>query len=107
MRFPQEISLFEDAYAKACHQVEMVHVLENTRQLRLQMLLLEDVNDELHDQIEQADGRIEELESYAVDLQEDVEALTEKKDSAEGDLRIRTRENETLKVIAAGFSMRR
>ena len=99
MHLSLETSTLEMAYDKACRQVEMVCESENARQLRLQTLLLEDENDELHTQLAQADRSIDELENYITGLQEDVDATMGKLDSVQGDLRIRNREIETLKVI--------
>ena len=98
MQLSLETSALQNAYDKAFHQVEVVHESENARKLRLQILLLEDENDDLHHQLMQADGFIDDLEHYTIDLQEDLEAVMGRCDLAQGDLRIRNREIETLKV---------
>lgn len=61
-------------------------------------MLLEDDNDELEAQLAQDDDRIYDLEQHNQELQEDLDACERKLESAQGDLRIRSREIETLKV---------
>ena len=72
--------------------------MEKARQLRVQLLLLEDDNDDLHAQLAQDDDRIDDLERRCQELQEALEACESKLESAQGDLRIKSREIETLKV---------
>jgi chromosome segregation ATPase len=88
----------EIAYLKACHEVEAVCEAEKVRQLRVQLLLLEDDNNELQAQLAQDDDRIDDLERHNQELQEDLDACERKLESTQGDLRIRSREIETLKV---------
>ena len=99
MQLSLETSAIEVAYSKACRQVEIVCESENSRKLRLQTLLLEYENEELHTQLAQADERVDELERYIIDLEEHMEDVLEKVDLVQGDLRIRNREIEALKVI--------
>ena len=96
----------EMVYEKACRQFDVVCESETARQLRLQRLLLEDENDDLHTQLAQGDERIDELEGYVQDLQEDVEVAVGELEVAQGDLRIKSREIETLKVSANDVTQR-
>lgn len=89
----------EMVYEKACQQVEMICESECARQLRLETLLLEDENEDLHTQLAHDDKRIEDLEQYALDLQEEIRAGAEKLNAVQGHLRMRSREIESLKVI--------
>lgn len=88
----------ELCYGKECRELEAICELEKARQLRVQILLLEDDNDNLHAQLAQDDDHIDDLERRNQELQEAFEACESKLESAQGDLRIRSREIETLKV---------
>lgn len=94
-----ETCKLEIAYEKACRQVELACESENARRLRLQTLLLEDENDELHNQLAEGDERIDELERCVTDIQEDLEAAVGDSDAVQGELRVKNREIENLKVI--------
>lgn len=72
--------------------------MEKVRQLRVQLLLLEDDNDDLHAQLAQDDDRIDDSKRHNEKLQEALEACESKLESTQGDLRIKSREIETLKV---------
>lgn len=76
--------------------------MEKVRQLRVQLLLLEDDNDDLHAQLAQDDDRIDDLQTHNEELQEALEACESKLESTQGDLRIKSREIETLKVRGNG-----
>ena len=89
----------EMAYIQACGRVEMICESEQTRHLRLEILLLENENNELYDQLVQADQRIDGMEKYAVYERQEREAAIGQADFVEKDLRIRNREVATLKVI--------
>lgn len=93
-----ESRLLELAYAKQCRELEAICEVEKVRQLRVQLLLVEDDNDDLHAQLAQDDDRIEELQRNNEELQEALEACENKLESAQSDLRIKCRETETLKV---------
>lgn len=88
----------ELAYEKKSRQVEGIGEVERLRQLRLQTLLLEDDNDDLHAQLAQEDERIDEVEKNNQELQEDLGVCQSSLEGAQGDLRMKTREIETLKV---------
>lgn len=89
----------EMAYVKACQQVESVQDAERTRLLRMRNMLLEDENDDLHTQLALDDDCIEGLECYIEGLREDLEVAAGNLENVGGDLRIKSRESETLKVI--------
>ena len=88
----------ELCYEKECRDLEVICDSEKARQLRVRLLLLEDENDDLHAQLAQDDDRIDDLESRSQELQEALETCESKLESAQGDLRIKSREIETLKV---------
>lgn len=94
-----ESRALELAYEKTCRQVEDVCDAERLRQLRIRTLLLEEDNDDLHTQLSQDDDRIDELERFNEQLQVDLEVCGGELESAQGDLRIKSREVETLKVF--------
>lgn len=89
-------------YSQSCGKYESICDAEKARQLRLQILLLENENNELYSELAQSDERIEELENYAEHEREEWEVATEQLDSTQKNLRIRSREVETLKVTCNG-----
>lgn len=64
----------------------------------MRFLLLEDENDDLHAQLAQDDDRIDGVERHNHALEEDLEVCQDNLESAQCDLRMKTREIETLKV---------
>ena len=100
LRQTLESRAFELAYERSCRQVEAVHDAEQLRQLRLRTLVLENDNDELHADIAQDYDRIDRLERMNEELQEDLKVCGDKLEGALGELRIKSREVETLKVRA-------
>lgn len=102
-----ESRAFELAYEKACNQIEAVCKSERARQLRVQILILEDENDKLQSQLAQDDERTKGLVRHSQETQEDLEACSAKLESAQGDLWVKSREIETLKVrLVAGLESR-
>ncbi len=99
MHLSLDTCALELAYSQACGHFETICESEKARHLRLQILLLENENNELYSQLAQADGRIDELENYADDERQEWESAIGQLDSVQKNLRIRNRENETLKVI--------
>lgn len=93
-----ESRAFELAYQRTCRQVEAVCDRERLRQLRVHTLLLEEDNDDLHTQLSEDEDRIGDLERFNEQLQEDLEVRGGKLESAQGDLRIKSREIESLKA---------
>ena len=93
-----ETRRLELAYWKECREVEAICEAEEVRQIRVQLLLLEDDKDELHAQLAQDDDRIDDLERRIQELQEDLETCEVKLESAQGDIKSKSREIECLKV---------
>ncbi|KAK4695085.1 hypothetical protein P7C71_g2595, partial [Lecanoromycetidae sp. Uapishka_2] len=93
-----EFHTLELAYEKKCRQLEAVGEVEKLRQLRVQTLLLEDENDDLHAQLAQDGERIDEVEGYNQELREDLEACQGSLEGVRCELRLKVREIETLKV---------
>lgn len=100
-----ESRALELAYEKTCRQVENVCDAERLRQLRVHILLLEEDKDDLHTQLFQNDDRIDHLEGFNEQLQVDLELCGGKLESAQGDLRIKSREIETLKVCVTASTI--
>lgn len=88
----------EIAYEKSLQQSEVVFHIEKTRQFRLQILLLEDRNEDLHAQLSTDDECIEELMNYCKDVEARLELAVDSLQSTQSDLRVKSREVETLKV---------
>ena len=88
----------ETIYERSCRKSESVYFDEYVRRLRVKILLSEDQCHHLREQLEQNGERIEEMEKYTKDIQDNLEVTTGYLESAEGDMRIRSREVETLKV---------
>lgn len=91
---------FELAYERTCRQVEDVCDAEQVRQLQVLILTLEDDKDSLHTLLIRNDDRTDGLERFNERLQEDLQACAESLESARGQLRIKVREVETMKVLA-------
>lgn len=94
-----ETRAFELAYERTCGQVETIYDAERLRQLRVSIMLLEEDNAHLHTQLSQEDDRINDLERFNERLRVDLEVCSGKLESAQGDLRIKSREVENLKVF--------
>ena len=93
-----ESRALELAYERTCRQVEAVCEAERIRQLQVCIMLLEKDNDDLHTRLSQDEVRIDGLERCNEELQEGLEVCGGKIESARGDLRMKSREVETLKV---------
>ena len=89
----------ELAYEKSLRQTNIIYEIESARQLRVRILLLEDENDDLHEQLALGDNRIDILERSVQDVQDQLEIAGESLQRVQSDLRMKTREVETLKVI--------
>ena len=95
-----ESRAFELAYERTCRQVEALCDAEQVRQLRVLTLTLEDDKDYLHTQQFRNDDRIDGLQRFNGRLQEDLEVCANNLESVRGQLRIKSREVETMKVLA-------
>lgn len=71
---------------------------ESARLLRLRILLLENENDDLHEQLALADDRIDELEQEGDDVRAQLEQAREDSNRCTAELRSQSREMEALKV---------
>ena len=88
----------ELAYEKSLQQTEAVYDEESARQLRKQILLLEDDNDNLHEQLASSDAHLDELQRVAEGLRSQLDVAHNSLESTHNDLRLKSREIETLKV---------
>jgi predicted RNase H-like nuclease (RuvC/YqgF family) len=88
----------ELAYEYAVRKVDSTCFKESARQLRLRVLLLEDENDDLHDQLAQEDERMDQLEKSTEELQETITSLESEAKRTQGILRLKTREVENMQV---------
>jgi len=94
----------ETSYEKSCRQVDGVYETEKARRLRLQNLLLGDDCDHLYEQLAHCDDRMDELERHTQALQEDLDASSANLENAKGEVRIKSREIEILKVGRIGVN---
>jgi len=88
----------ELSYERSVFQSKLVCVEEIARRLRVQILLAQDEEDDLHSQLLHSDGRIEELELWLEDTQHSVRVFEEEVEQLRNDLRLKNREVDTLKV---------
>ncbi|KAL8828234.1 MAG: hypothetical protein Q9191_002704 [Dirinaria sp. TL-2023a] len=88
----------ELAYVKSLRQTDAVYDEERVRQLRMQILILEDEKDSLHEQLAQDDDRIDELEQNSEEYREQLDTARTSLETAQSELRLKTREIETLRV---------
>ena len=87
------------AYHETLRNADLITKDESARRLRLRILLLENENDDLHEQLSLADDRIDELEQEAEDVRTQLEFAQEESGQHEAELRSQSRELKTLKVI--------
>ena len=95
-----ESRAFELAYERTSRQVEAVCNAESLRQIRVRTLLLEDDNDDLRVKLSEKDDRVDVLQTVNNQVRENLEVCGRTLENAQGDLRIKSREVETLKAIA-------
>lgn len=86
------------AYERALRQCEEIYELERQRQLRVQIVLLEDENDSLQDQVAESEIKVEDLELSSDDIRHQLAELEADLQQTEIDLRSRTRELESYKA---------
>ena len=91
----------EVAYERCLFQSELIYEEEKARQLRLNLILLEDNNDELQEQLLIEDRRNGDLETSMEDVQNRLEAVQSEAERLRSDLRMKNREVENLKVKPA------
>lgn len=89
------------AYEASQRQVEVVCDVEKARQLRLNILMLEDANDDLHTQLAQDDEHIQQYQKSRDEVHSQLENETRESERVRADLRLKNRELDTLKVRAS------
>ncbi|KAL9611973.1 MAG: hypothetical protein Q9167_003413 [Letrouitia subvulpina] len=90
----------ELAYEKTLRQNELLYNLEDIRKLRVQIFLLENDNGDLRSQISTDGDRLDEQACSVKATQNQLDLTKASWEKAQGELRIKNRETETLKVGA-------
>ena len=80
------------------HQIDLTVKDEEARRLQLQVLLLGNENNDLHDQLAAGDGRIDELEKEREDIHNQMTEAEENAHRLETELRLSDREVSNLRV---------
>jgi hypothetical protein len=86
------------AYQETLRNADIIIKDEGARRLRLRILMLENENDELHEQLALGDDRIDALEQEGKQLRGQLGHAQEGLCQQEAELRIQTREFQNLKV---------
>lgn len=89
----------ELAYQEALKNTELIVKDEASRRLRLQILLLENDNDEMHAQLAAGEDRIDTVEEDNEDLRARLEQAQEDGKKVEAEMRVQTRELNNIKVV--------
>ncbi len=90
--------MLEVAYERSLRDPENVLRDERARQLRLQMLLLRDENNDLSAQLATDDEHLEELVVYCKNIEAQLEVVGDGLQTAQSNMRVKLREIETLKA---------
>lgn len=98
LRRALERSSLELAYEKASRRTESLFEQENARQLRLENLIVEDQNDGLRQELAQNNDRIKKMENVTEQLKAQLVDIGHFLQLAQGDLRAKAREADSLKV---------
>ena len=98
MQHLTETDSLELAYERCLKRSEILYEEENARRLRVDILLLEDDNYDLHAQLSQSDYRIDDLEGSVRDMQNQLDTMEGTAEQLRAELRMKTREVENLKV---------
>jgi hypothetical protein len=85
-------------YQETLRNTDMIVKDEGARRLRLRILMLENENDDLHEQLALGDDRIDVLEQESEELTGQLGQAQEDACRQEAELRIQTRELQNLKV---------
>lgn len=88
----------EMAYQENLRNTDMIIKDESARRLRLRILMLENENDELHEQLALGDDRNDLLEQSAEELRVQLSNTEEDLRRQEADLRVQAKELSNLKV---------
>ena len=86
------------AYQETLRKAELIIKDEGARRLRLRILMLENENDDLHEQLALGDDRIDLLEQESQELRGQLDRAQEDVLRQENELRIQARELNNLKV---------
>jgi hypothetical protein len=86
------------AYQESLRNADLIVKDEGARRLRLRVLMLENENDDLHEQLALGDDRIELLEQEGDELRSYLESAQENASRFENELRVQTRELNNMKV---------
>lgn len=86
------------AYEDALRNTDLIIRDEGARRLRLRILMLENENDDLHEQLALGDDRIDKLEQEDEELRLALIQAQEDCTRQEADLRVQAREVSNLKV---------
>lgn len=86
------------AYEKCLHQQYAVQEDERFRRLRVQLILLENHNETLQAQIADEDGYVQKMEQSQDAFKAKIKKAETSLESTQVELRIKSREIETLKV---------
>ena len=92
------VQLLESQHEVSLASEEIIHKEEDSRRLRVRLLIQEEANDGLQDRLAMTDDRIYELEEARSDLQAQLEQVEGVAHQIEADLRAKGREIDTLKV---------
>lgn len=90
--------VLEMAYQETLRKADIIIKDEGARRLRLRILLLENENDDLHEQLALGDDRVDGLEQESEDLRGKLSQAQEDLHQQEAELRTHTRELQNLKV---------
>lgn len=92
------IQLLELQHEVSLASAEIIHKEEDSRRLRVRLLVQEEANDDLQDRLAITNDRIYELEKTRADLQAQLEQVEGVARQIEADVRAKVREIDTLKV---------
>ncbi|RMD39550.1 hypothetical protein DV735_g5582, partial [Chaetothyriales sp. CBS 134920] len=85
---------YDNTYQESVRSIERVVEEERARELRVQLLLLEDENDSLQAELEQSDTKMERLENCNADLCDELADTKAQLAQVQTDLKVRVRELE-------------
>ena len=91
------------AYRETLRNVELIIKDEGARRLRLRILMLENENDDLHEQLALGDDRIDVLEQENQEIRSQLDRAQEDVLRQENELRTQSRELNNLKVSVIGM----
>ncbi|TVY22411.1 hypothetical protein LHYA1_G008524 [Lachnellula hyalina] len=97
-------SSLEVAYQEALRNTESIVKDEAARRLRLRILMLENENDDLHEQLALGDDRIDVLEQEGDELREQLERAHDEIQRHEADARVQTRELNNLRAALTSMN---